>query len=105
VHEVFLNPGKWDRKRIQGVSDIIDWDGIVQAFEKAVLGNKARLVPLAGRDNFEIYGVRELEDLKQPFHFVHVTGGRSFSDGATENETAKILKREAGYGEGGRRVS
>jgi hypothetical protein len=24
-----------------------------------------------------------------------VTGGRSFSDGATENETTKILKREA----------
>jgi hypothetical protein len=24
-----------------------------------------------------------------------VTGGRSFADGATENETAKILKRNA----------
>lgn len=45
VHGVFLNPEKWDSKRIQGVSEIIDWDGIVQAFEKAVLGKKARFVP------------------------------------------------------------
>jgi hypothetical protein len=40
------------------------------------------------------HGARELEGLKQLFHFAHATGGRSFSDGATENETAKILKRE-----------
>ena len=95
VHGVFLNPEKWDGKRIQGVSEIIDWDGIVQAFEKAVPGTKARFVPLASWDDFETYGARELEDLKQLFHFAHVTGGRSFSDGATENETAKTLKREA----------
>jgi hypothetical protein len=95
VHGVFLNPEKWDGKRIQGVSEIIDWDGIVQAFEKAVPGKKARFVPLASWDDFETYGSRELEDLKQLFHFAHVAGGRSFSDGATENETAKVLKKEA----------
>jgi len=81
-------PEKWDSKRIQGVSEVTDWDDTVQAFE-------GRFVPLASWYDFETHGVRELEDLKQLFYFAHVTGRRSFSDGAAENETAKILKREA----------
>lgn len=52
-------------------------------------------MPLASWYDFETHCVRELEDLKQLFYFAHVTGRRSFSDGAAENETAKILKREA----------
>jgi hypothetical protein len=95
VHGVFQDPGKWDGKRIQGVSEIIDWGLMVQAFEKAVPGKKAKFVPLASWEDFQTYGDRELEDLKQLFHFAHVTGGRSFDEGATESETAKRLKRDA----------
>jgi hypothetical protein len=32
-------------------------------------GEEAGFVPLASWDDFEAYGVRELEDLKQLFHF------------------------------------
>ena len=44
VHKVFLNPGNWDSKHIQGVLEITDWNGIVRAFEKAVAGKKARFM-------------------------------------------------------------
>jgi hypothetical protein len=103
VHGVFLDPLKWDGKSVEGVSEIIDWDLIVHAFEKAVPGRKARFVPLASWEDFQTHEDRELEDLKQLFHYAHVTCGRSSYEGSAENETAKRLKRDAvtAKGDGG----
>jgi hypothetical protein len=67
----------------------------ITGFEKVVSGKKARFVPLVSWDDFETYETGALQDLKQLFNFAHVTRRRSFADGATENETAKILKRNA----------
>lgn len=34
VHGVFLNPGKWDGKLVQGVSDVMSLDEVTGAFQR-----------------------------------------------------------------------
>jgi hypothetical protein len=95
VYGVFLDLDDWDAKRAQGVSGIIDLECIVQAFGKTVSGKKGRFLPLVSWQAFEADGNKALEALKELFHCAHVTQGRFFADDATEDETAKVLKRNA----------
>ncbi|KAF1959115.1 NAD(P)-binding protein [Byssothecium circinans] len=93
VHGVFLDPQKWNRKLVQGVSDVRDFGSVVKAFE-SMTGKKSRYEELSQVSDLESYGVRTIEETVKPmFALCQVSGGRYFGD-VTEADTAEELKRE-----------
>ncbi|KAH8702908.1 hypothetical protein GQ44DRAFT_753360 [Phaeosphaeriaceae sp. PMI808] len=93
VHGVLLEPENWNGTLVQGVSDVMSFDGLVAAFERAT-GQKARFEEVPRWQDFEVYGIRALETVKLMFGFCQESGGRYFGD-ETESETASMLKKKA----------
>lgn len=98
VHGIFLEPGKWNGKLVQGVSDIESFDDVMVAFERGT-GKKARFEEVSKWQDLEIYGIRALEAIKLMFGFCQESGGRYFGD-ETEAITAAELKKNAAEASG-----
>jgi hypothetical protein len=94
VHGAFLNAEKYNRKLVQGISDIKSFTDITSTFEK-VTGKKSRVKYLDSAEDFQTYGVKVLEDVREMFRFLQRAKGRYFDGEETEMETARGLKADA----------
>ncbi|OOF90612.1 hypothetical protein ASPCADRAFT_178837 [Aspergillus carbonarius ITEM 5010] len=101
VHGVFLNPGRWNRRVVQGVSEVVSSGGLVEVFVK-VTGKKARYVPLTNPGDMKTQGEFWREQERDVFVFAQTRDGEYFCNGPTEVETARGLKRAAFRAKGGR---
>ncbi|PYI02726.1 NAD(P)-binding protein [Aspergillus sclerotiicarbonarius CBS 121057] len=101
VHGVFLNPGRWNRRVVQGVSEVVSSGRLVEEFVKAT-GKKARYVPLFNPEDMKTQGEFWREQERDVFLFAQSRDGEYFCNGPTEIETARRLKREAFRSKGGR---
>ncbi|PWY80809.1 NAD(P)-binding protein [Aspergillus sclerotioniger CBS 115572] len=101
VHGIFLNPKRWNRRVVQGVSDVVSSGGLVEVFV-SVTGKKARYVPLADAAEMKTQGEFWREQERDVFLFAQSRDGEYFCNGPTEVETARGLKRAAFRAKGGR---
>ncbi|KAE8350015.1 hypothetical protein BDV28DRAFT_49572 [Aspergillus coremiiformis] len=93
VQGIFLDPGRWNGRFVQGVSDICSFEQMVADFA-AVTGKKTRFQPiLPSWEAFDTHGIHELQDVKLMFGFTQLTGGRYFGPEPTERATARQLKQ------------
>ncbi|KAL5113689.1 hypothetical protein ACEQ8H_008442 [Pleosporales sp. CAS-2024a] len=91
VHGVFLEPETWNRKFIQGVSDIRSFAAAVQSFER-VTRIQARFEEIPRWQDFETCGIGALETVKLTFGVCQESGGLYYG-AEPEIETAAGLKR------------
>lgn len=83
------------------MSDITSFEDVASTFEK-VTGKKSRVKYLGSVDEFETFGEKGLEDVREMFRFLQHTGGKYFDGGVEiESETARALKAEAMRAVGG----
>jgi NmrA-like family len=94
AHGVFLSPAKYNNKLVQAVSDIKSFEEIAATFEK-VTGKKSRVTYIGSAEEFQTYGQKVLEDVREMFRFLQRTQGRYFDGEETEMETARGLKADA----------
>ncbi|KAF4341359.1 hypothetical protein FBEOM_4708 [Fusarium beomiforme] len=74
VHGIFLEPKKFNRHLVQGISVSETADKLVSEFEN-VTGKKARFVPIEDWKTMETYGDQSFETVKYMFGFCQYSGG------------------------------
>lgn len=94
VHGVLLEPGQYNRKLVQAVSDIKSLDEITETFTR-VTGKKARVKIIASPEDLPTYGLRVMEDVRDMFRFLQRAEGRYFNGDETEDHTSRRLKADA----------
>ncbi|KAL4785441.1 hypothetical protein BJX76DRAFT_366979 [Aspergillus varians] len=94
VQGMFLDPAQCNSQVVHGCSDICTFDDLVSIFEK-LSGQKVRFQPLPSWEDFNTYGMRELDNTKAMFGFTQNNQGRYFGPEPSEKETAGKLKLKA----------
>ncbi|RAL02581.1 NmrA/HSCARG family protein [Aspergillus ibericus CBS 121593] len=100
VHGVFLNPGRWNRRVVQGVGQVSGSEGVSKVFGE-VTGKKTRYIPLLDPQDMNTQGEFWREQERDVFVFAQSRDGEYFCNGPTEVETAGELKRAAVRAKGG----
>ncbi|KAJ5587438.1 NmrA-like family protein [Penicillium hispanicum] len=101
VHGILLNPLRWNRRLVQGTSDIVSSAELVNAFV-SVTGQRARYAPLTDPFDMKTQGEFWREQERELFRFAQLREGEYFPNGPTEIGTAAALKRAAFKAKGGR---
>ncbi|OOQ90415.1 putative NmrA family transcriptional regulator [Penicillium brasilianum] len=92
VQGIFIDPVRWRDQIVHGCSDICSFEDLVSNFEK-LSGRKSRFQPLPSWEDFNTYGIPELDDTKAMFGFTQNNQGRYFGPEPSEKETAGTLKQ------------
>ncbi|GAQ40480.1 NmrA-like domain-containing protein 1 [Aspergillus tubingensis] len=101
VHGVFVNPLRWNRRLIQGSSDIVSSAEVVNTFV-SVTGKKARYEVLADPNDMNTKGEYWREQERDVFIYSQFRDGEYFGNGPTEIQTAAVLKKAAFKAKGGK---
>ncbi|PYH85266.1 NmrA-like family protein [Aspergillus uvarum CBS 121591] len=94
VHGILLRPDRWNRRLIQGTSDIVSSAELVNTFV-SVTGRRARYVLLTDPFEMNTKGEYWREQERDVFIFAQHRDGEYFCNGPTEIETAAALKKAA----------
>ncbi|KAJ5382503.1 Cytochrome P450 [Penicillium concentricum] len=96
VHGIFLNPGRWNRRTVQAVGDILSFADVVDTFTRVTVRNQpARFIGYEDPETFPAFEKPELKESKDVFSFYQMRDGEIFGCGITESQTAAELKRAA----------
>ncbi|CAG7556009.1 unnamed protein product [Fusarium equiseti] len=98
VHGIFLDPEKYNGRRVQGISASETPEKFVSEFEK-VTGKKARFLPIEDWKTMETYGDPGIETVKYMFGFCQYSGGLYYGV-PNDLETAGDLKARAAVAKG-----
>ncbi|CAG9994362.1 unnamed protein product [Clonostachys byssicola] len=91
VHGVFLNPQKWDRKYVHGVSESLSFTDMTAAFQRAT-GLRARYQKLGTGQSLMAGNELKTKEVNGLFDVMHAVQGRFFNGEVTEPRHAKELK-------------
>ncbi|PYH87687.1 NmrA-like family protein [Aspergillus ellipticus CBS 707.79] len=101
VHGILVNPLRWNRRLVQGTSDIVSSGELVNTFV-SVTGKKARYQLLTDPYEMNTKGEFWREQERDVFIFAQFRDGEYFGNGPTEIDTAAALKKAAFKAKGGR---